>query len=101
MREHEMGGNGGHLKINVGITSSGIQKDCRDAGLAYDEHPMADALETSGIWSTKEYIQRRQATIVAQVACRPIYKLCTGAERIPGSSRFMKKCDQDMGRDVE
>ena len=34
--------------------------------------PVSDALEAVGICSIKEYIQRRQATIVVQVAFRPI-----------------------------
>ena len=63
--------------------------------------PVAEALDTTGICPTKEYIQRRQATVAAQVACRPIYELCTGAERIPGTSWFMKWWDQDVGQEVD
>ena len=37
--------------------------------------PLADALEAAGIWTINEYIQRCQATIVAKLAFRPIYKL--------------------------
>ena len=58
---------------------------------------MDDALETSRIWTIKEYIQCRKATIVAQVACWPIYEMCNGAYMIPGSSRFMRWWDQGMG----
>ena len=36
------------------------------------------ALDTTEIWRIKEYIQRRQATIVEQVACWTIYELCMG-----------------------
>ena len=50
---------------------------------------VVEALETSGIWPIKEYTQQRQATIAVQVACRPIYEICTGSERIPGTSKFM------------
>ena len=38
-----------------------------------------DAMEAAGLWSIKEYIRIWQATIVVQVACRPIYELCTRA----------------------
>ena len=38
---------------------------------------MAEVLDTDGILKIKEYIQRRRVTIAAQVACRPIYELCT------------------------
>ena len=48
--------------------------------------PVSDSLESEGICPIKEYFQRCQATITAQVACRPIYELCTGLERIPGLS---------------
>ena len=39
---------------------------------------VADALDTAGIWPIKEYIQRSQDTIAAQVACHPmyVYELC-------------------------
>ena len=58
-------------------------------------------LETTGPWPIKECIQRRQVTITAQLACKPIYELCTGAERILGSSRFMRWWDQDVGQEVK
>ena len=55
------------------------------------EYPLlADSLESTGIWQIKEYIQRLQDTIAAQVACRPIYELCTGTEQMTGSSRMMR-----------
>ena len=44
------------------------------------EYPLVDdAMESAGLCLIKEYIQRRQATIAAQVACRIIYELCTWA----------------------
>ena len=58
------------------------------------------ALDTTEIWRIKEYIQRRPATIVEQVACRPIYEMCMGVEKIPVSSRFMMWRDQDVGREI-
>ena len=59
------------------------------------------ALETSGMWPIKAYIQRRKDTIAAQVTCWSIYDLCTGAERIPVASGFLRWWDQDIGREVE
>ena len=52
--------------------------------------PVTNALETTGIWPIKEYIQRRYTTIAAQVGFRIIYDMCMGAERILGSIRFMR-----------
>ena len=62
---------------------------------------MDDSLDTSGIWPIKEYIQSIQSTIVAQVDCRIIYEMCTGAERIRGYSRFIRWWDQDLGQEEE
>ena len=62
---------------------------------------MADALETAGLWTIKEYIQQTQANIVAQVVFRSIYEICTREERIPGDIRFMRWWDQDVGREVK
>ena len=56
----------------------------------WDWTPVADALETAGLWPIKKYIQRRHSTIEAPMACLPIYKLCMGNERIPGSCGFMQ-----------
>ena len=36
---------------------------------------MAEALDVAGLWHMKEYIQRRQSTIVDYIANRPIYEL--------------------------
>ena len=37
------------------------------------------ALEATGIWPTREYVQRRQAKMSEYVAGRLIYKLFIGA----------------------
>ena len=48
------------------------------------EWPRVDeALDTSGVWTIKKYIHWRQDTVTAQVAWRPIYKLCMGVEKMP------------------
>ena len=50
---------------------------------------MAEALETSGLCTIKEYIQRRQDNVEAQVVCRTIYGIYTEAEWMPGMIKFM------------
>ena len=62
---------------------------------------VTEALETVGIYPIKKYIQQRQDTASVQVACRPIYKLCTGADRIPEMSKVMQCWEQDFGWEVE
>ena len=57
---------------------------------------MVEVLEASGLWLIKEYIWRRQATIVEYITNRPIYELCTGAERMPGFIRLVWWWDQDL-----
>ena len=44
------------------------------------EYPLVDdVIGSMGLWRIRNYIRRRQTTIAAQVAYRPIYELCTGA----------------------
>ena len=62
---------------------------------------MEESLKGAGMWPMKEYIRRRQATIAEYIANRPIYELCTGSERMPGSSRFLRWWDQDINREGE
>ena len=58
-------------------------------------------MESTKLWSTKEYIQIRQSNIASQVACRSIYELYNGAEWMPGSSWMMMWWYQDVGREEE
>ena len=41
------------------------------------------------MWTMKEYIQRRQATIVEYIDSYPIYEICIREERVQGSRRFL------------
>ena len=51
--------------------------------------PLVDeSLETAGSCPIKEYIQQRQDIIAAQVACRPIYELCIGTDRMLGKQVY-------------
>ena len=38
----------------------------------------------------REYVRRRQAKIAEYIATRPLFELCTGAERMLGSSRSVR-----------
>ena len=69
----------------------------RGAGGEWEWVPVEAALEEAGLWPTRESMRRRQATIVEYIADRPIYELCTGAERMEGSRRFLWWWDQDHG----
>ena len=89
---------GFHHQVAIRITGMTAR---RTTSGEWECPPVAEALDTSGIWPIKEYIQRRQANVAAQVDCHPIYELCAGAERVPGTSRFMWWWYQDMGREVE
>ena len=62
---------------------------------------MMEALEATGLWPMKEYIRRQQATIAEYIANHPMYELCTGEERIMGSSRFLWWWDQDISQEEE
>ena len=62
---------------------------------------MAETLETAGLWKMKEYIRRRQYTIKEYIPNHPIYKLCTGAERMSGLSRLMQWWDKEITREEE
>ena len=67
----------------------------------WDYLPVADALESAGLWPIREYIHRRKVTILAQASFQEIYELCNGAEQMPGSSKLMRWWDQEMGRERE
>ena len=86
---------GGTLKVLEGFHHRAARwivgmTDQRTEDAIWEYHLVADAIKAAGIWLIKEYIQRRKATIMAQVVYRPIYEMCTGAERMPGSSQMMR-----------
>ena len=60
--------------------------------------PVADLMEALGLCLIKEYIKRQKSTIAEQVACRPIYEICTGAERMPGSIQMVRWWGQEVVR---
>ena len=63
--------------------------------------PVVAALEAAGLHSIQEYICRRQTTIVAHVACRPIYELYVETEWRTGTIQRMGCWDQDMVHEPE
>ena len=89
---------GFHHRVAIWIVENIDQHD-GDGG--WELSPLEEALELSGIWPIKEYIQRRQATIAAHISNQTIYELCMGSEKIPVSSILMRWWDQDVGREVE
>ena len=67
----------------------------RGAGLEW-EHPLiVEEMETAGLHPIGLYIKRRRKTIAERVYFRPIYALCTEAERMMGTSRLVRWWDQD------
>ena len=45
-------------------------------------------------WLIRDYAKRRQAKITECVTGKPIYELCTSAQRMEGYSRFLRWRDQ-------
>ena len=52
-------------------------------------------LEVTGIWPIRAYVRRRQKKIAEYVAGSLIYEIYTGAERMEGSSSFLRWWDQE------
>ena len=63
--------------------------------------PVVVTPEAAGLNPIQEYIWGRQVTIPAQMACCPIYELCTKAERRPGKIRMIIWWDQDVVHESE
>ena len=53
-------------------------------------------MDAAGSHSIGEYIRRCQATIVENVAGRPVYEICVEAERIPGTILMVRWWYQEM-----
>ena len=58
----------------------------RGADREWEYPSVLEAMESAGLHPIGVYIRRRQSTIEERVACCPIYKLCTEADRMPGTS---------------
>ena len=99
--DQQLGGNGIHAKINMGLHHQELR---RIAGMTAQRTTIGEwewtlmngSLDTSGLCPIKGYIHSRQYSVAAQVACRYIYELCTGADRVPVTSRFMRQWDKDV-----
>ena len=47
-------------------------------------------MDTTRMWPIRNYVRRRQETITEYLSGRPIYEIYTGAERMDGSSQFLR-----------
>ena len=86
-----------HHRLVRSIT--GMTLRCTTSG-EWEWTLVSEVLETAWLWSIMEYVQQRQVTVAAQVACRTIYEICTEAERMLGTSRCVQWLGQDVGREV-
>ena len=68
----------------------------RGSGREWDYPSVEEDMEAVGIHPIGVYINRWHTTIADRVACRPVYALCTEAERILGTSRLVQWWDQDV-----
>ena len=57
--------------------------------------PLKDALEEAALHPMREYVRRRQATILQEIATRPIYQLCLAADDRPQSNPKLRWWQQD------
>ena len=62
---------------------------------------VVEALEATGMCPMKDFICRRKDTIEEHIANHPIYELCMGAEKIPGSISVIWWWDQDLNQEEE
>ena len=67
----------------------------RGEGVEWEYPVVEEAMDSTGIHPIGVYIKRRKKAISEWVACRPVYALCTEAERMPGMSRVVCWWDQD------
>ena len=58
-------------------------------------------MNSVGIHPIRVYIKRPHTTKSERVACRPVYVLCTYADRIPGKIRMVHWWDQDAVNEPE
>ena len=63
--------------------------------------PVVVEMEATGLHPIREYIRRRQVTIVENVACQPIYELCAEVKQITRTIRMMRWWDQDVVNEPE
>ena len=71
----------------------GMTKIC-GAGGEWEYPLLKEAMESTGLHPIGVYIKSRQKTIAVRLAFRPVYALCTEAERIPGTSWLVQWWDQ-------
>ena len=82
---------GFHHLVDQRIT--GLTEKC-GAGGEWEYPSVVEELETAGPHTIWVYIRRRQVNIAERVDFRPIYELCTEAERMTGTSGMVQWWDQ-------
>ena len=66
------------------------------------EYPsVVEEMKAAGLYPIKVYIKRRKKNIREWVSYHPIYKLCTEADWMPGTSWFVQWWDQDTVNEPE
>ena len=55
----------------------------------WDCPPVEESLEAEVLWPMKDYVRQKQATIDEYITTRLIYEICTGVERLQGTSPMM------------
>ena len=93
-----MGSVGCNYEGDVGVLPCSFSADFKD-DRSVSQSSVEEALEAAGLWSIKNYIWRRQATISEYIDNRPIYELFTDPERIMVSSRLLRWWDKDLTRE--
>ena len=73
----------------------------RGARVEWSYPEVEEAMDSTGLHPIRVYINRRQKKTPERVACRPVYALCTEAERMPGTIRMVHWWDQDVVNDTE
>ena len=100
VRQRDMGGDGRDAQDPGGVPHREVRwitrlTEKRGAGGEWEYPPVVEATKGLGIHPIGECTRRRQANMSERVDCRSIYELCMEAERRPGTSRMVRRWDQD------
>ena len=73
----------------------------RGSGREWEYPVEVETMDSAGIHPIGVYTKVRKATIAERVACRPVYAMYVGAERIPGTSQMVCWWGQDVVNEPE
>ena len=79
----------------IGITEK------RGSGGEWEYPVVEEAIDFVGLHPIGVYIKGQQTTISQKMAFRPVYALCTEADKIPGTIRMVCWWDQDTVNEME